>query len=214
MAHAGGAGGHPDGCACGCHEEADAQGDSLFSLVDTERITALNEEVVGSAKTVFRALEHRGDKSFTLLSNEGDPELIVHVPFTSAVKIKSVTIAGNGDDQHPTEVRLFVNRDDIDFEVGHSLKPEQVLALNVDVDGDIDYALRTSKFASVHSLTMFFTKSLGGEDSECKVHYIGFKGVNMKWKRSVVTAVYETQPTASDLRTKAPKDAPTYTGTA
>lgn len=164
-----------------------------------EKVRALNEEEEGSAKTVFRPQEFRADKSCRVVSNEGDPELIIHVPFTAAAKIKSVCIAGDGDAQHPVEVRLFTNRDDIDFENGHELKATQVLALNVDVAGEIDYPLRTSKFSSVHTLTMFFTRSVGGEDTECKIHYIGFKGENMKWKRGIVDAVYEVRPTAKAL---------------
>jgi hypothetical protein len=44
------------------------------------QVSALNEAVDGSAKSVLKAWEHRLDFSTVLESNDDDPELIVFIP--------------------------------------------------------------------------------------------------------------------------------------
>ena len=97
-----------------------------------------------------------------LRSNEDDPELILHVPFTEAVKIQSVCISGGLGGVAPQEAKVWVDRDDIDFSNAEDLPPAQTLDL-VDPDqhmsfgaGSLDYPLRASKFQAVSSLTFFF----------------------------------------------------------
>ena len=48
---------------------------------------------------------------------------------------------------------------------------------------------RASKFQNVHELTLFFSKNFGDLDEdedpiETCIHYIGFKGINMKVRRN------------------------------
>lgn len=160
----------------------------------------MNEEDEGSAKHVFKPHEERHDRTRFVESQEDDPELIIHVPFVNAVKLKSVTISGEQGAKHPSQVKLFINRDDIDFSNAHELPSVQTLDLNEDIDAEYEYALKTSKFYSVQSLTMFFPESFGGDQT--KIFYIGFKGANMKFKRDIVEAVYESRPTAEDTRAR------------
>ncbi len=54
------------------------------------QVAALNEAHSGSARGVFRPWAERADLSLpTLDSNDGDPELLIHVPFNGTVKIKA-----------------------------------------------------------------------------------------------------------------------------
>ena len=62
----------------------------------------------------------------------------------------------------PTEAKVWVDRDDIDFSNAEDLPPAQTLSL-VDPDqhlsfgaGSLDYPLRASKFQAASSLTFFF----------------------------------------------------------
>jgi hypothetical protein len=55
---------------------------SLYKHIDLSKVSALNESVSGSAKSVFKAWEQRLHSSGEHLeSNEGDPELLVFVPY-------------------------------------------------------------------------------------------------------------------------------------
>ncbi|KAL1371158.1 hypothetical protein AAHE18_01G111500 [Arachis hypogaea] len=70
------------------------------------------------------------NKDFLVLkfleSNEGDPELLVFIPFTSDVKIKSISIVGGADGTSPAKMRAFINRDGIDFSDAQSMQAIQL----------------------------------------------------------------------------------------
>ena len=47
-----------------------------------------------------------------------DEQLIITVEFTAAVKLKSITIVGSVEtDSNPADLKVFLNRDDVDFDV-------------------------------------------------------------------------------------------------
>uniref|UniRef100_A0A7N0TJB0 PITH domain-containing protein n=1 Tax=Kalanchoe fedtschenkoi TaxID=63787 RepID=A0A7N0TJB0_KALFE len=167
------------------------------------QVSALNEAVQGSVKSVFRAWEHRLDSSGGYLeSNEGDPELIVFIPFTSDVKLKSISIVGGADGTSPSKMRAFINRDGIDFSDAQSMQPVQEWDLVENLQGVLEYQTRFSKFQSVGNLTLHFPDNYGGDTSQ--IHYIGLKGEATQMKRDVVaTIVYELMPNPSDHKAKA-----------
>ncbi|BBG95103.1 Protein of unknown function D [Prunus dulcis] len=153
-------------------------------------VSALNEAVPGSVKS-----EH-------LESNEGDPELLVYIPFTSDVKIKSISIIGGADGTSPSKMRVFINRDGIDFSDVQGMQAIQEWDLVENFQGVLEYQTRYSKFQNVASITLHFPDSFGGDTT--KIEYIGFKGEATQLKRDVVaTIVYELRPNPSDHKTKA-----------
>jgi hypothetical protein len=205
---------------------ADTGGDSLYAYIDlpkvrpgrqlelraakcSPQVRALNEEEPGSQRNPFKPWDKRTDIEPYVLSADDDPELILHVPFTCGVQLRSICIAGGGEDgSAPAAVRIFADREDIDFAVGHSLRPAQEInPLALDRDAELDNPLLPSKFRCVTSVTLFFTDSHDGGST--RVNYIGFKGKMMRLKQQPVQAVYEligapeaTDPLASALGTK------------
>ncbi|KAL6556663.1 hypothetical protein OROGR_005951 [Orobanche gracilis] len=131
-------------------EEHDCSSDwSLYKHIDLSKVSALNEAVSGSVKTVFKAWEQRLNSSEDHLeSNVGDPELIVFIPverrniyrfggygvqdhvFTSDVKIKSISIVGGADGTSPAKMRAFINREGIDFSDAENLQPVQGVGIS------------------------------------------------------------------------------------
>ena len=94
----------------------------------------------GSAINVFRSWDRRLERpTRPLASNEDDPELLVHVPFTGNVKIKAVTVIGGSDETAPSSLRVFVNREDLDFAAVADLPPVQAWDLQENNRGDIEY---------------------------------------------------------------------------
>jgi hypothetical protein len=59
------------------------------------------------------------------------------------VKIKSITVVGESGEQHPTKMKAFKNRDDIDFGLAESLPPLQEWDL---VEGENSYETRITQF--------------------------------------------------------------------
>ncbi|CAJ1962089.1 unnamed protein product [Sphenostylis stenocarpa] len=176
---------------------------SLYQYIDITKVFALNEANPGSVKSVFKAWEDRLNTSGEhLVSNEGDPELLVFIPFTSDVKIKSISIVGGSFGTSPSKMRVFVNREGIDFSDAQSMQAIQEWDLVENMRGVLEYQTRYSKFQSVGNITLHFPESFGGDITE--IHYIGFKGEATQLKRTAVAnIVYEILPNPSDHKTRA-----------
>ncbi|XP_042498230.1 PITH domain-containing protein 1 isoform X2 [Macadamia integrifolia] len=185
-------------------EDHDCSSDwSLYKHIDLPKVSALNEAVSGSVKSVFKAWEQRLDSSMGYLeSNEGDPELLVFIPFTSDVKIKSISVVGGADGTSPSKMRAFLNRDGIDFSDAQSMQPVQEWDLVENFQGLLEFQTRYSRFQGVGNLTLHFPENFGAETTQ--IHYIGLRGEATQLKRDVVaTIVYELMPNPSDHKTRA-----------
>lgn len=185
-------------------EDHDCSSDwSLYKHIDIPKVSALNEAVAGSVKSVFRSWEQRLSSNGEYLeSNEGDPELIVFIPFTSDVKIKSISIVGGADGTSPSKMRAFINRDGIDFSDAQSMQAVQEWDLAENLQGVLEYQTRYSRFQGVGSLTLHFSDNYGADTTQ--IHYIGLKGEATQLKRDVVAnIVYELRPNPSDHKTRA-----------
>ncbi|XP_055820463.1 uncharacterized protein LOC129889256 isoform X2 [Solanum dulcamara] len=137
-----------------------------------------------------------------LESNEGDPELIVFIPFTADVKIKSIAIVGGADGTSPAKMRAFINRDGIDFSDAQSMQSIQEWDLAENLQGVLEYQTRYSRFQSVGNITLHFPDNFGADTTQ--IHYIGLKGEATQLKRDVVAnIVYEIMPNPSDHKTRA-----------
>ena len=85
----------------------DCGGSSLHGYVNHPRVSALNAQEDEAAARVIRPWDERtqtlaGDP---LRSDDDDPELIVHVPFVSDVKVRGLMIIGGGGGRAPSEVK-------------------------------------------------------------------------------------------------------------
>ena len=114
------------------------------------------------------------------LRDDDDLELLMHIPFTEAVSIKSICISGrssvyvpSGDEAEATSApftcKVFANRTDLDFDTARELDSDVTIELLppehlVDIQtndgqggGTLDYPLRpASKFKYCTSVTLFF----------------------------------------------------------
>ncbi|ONM41393.1 Thioredoxin family Trp26 [Zea mays] len=203
-----------------CEDHNCAADWSLYNHIDVPKVVALNESVPGSVKSVFKPWEQRLDTSGGFLeSNEGDPELLIFIPFTSDVKIKSISVVGGADGTSPSRMRAFINREGIDFSDAQNMQPVQEWELAENLQGALEYQTRYSRFQGVANLTLHFSDNFGGDTT--KIYYIGLRGEatqKKQWnaililiascclsqnKRDVVaTIVYEVMPNPSDHKTK------------
>jgi hypothetical protein len=60
-----------------------------------------------------------------------------------------------------------------------------------DFGADVDVPLRTAKLGTVHSVTLFFPESFGGDSTQ--LFYLGFKGVNtgVRHARSLLRPLWD-----------------------
>lgn len=151
----------------------------------------LNERRKDTGKFCLKPYSKRLDHRQYLLSEEDDPECILHVPFTEGVRLAGICVAAENADTAPRHLKIFVNRDDIDFGLAEDLKADMELKdMHRDVSAEVFYfPPRNGKFSTCHSLTIYVADNWGGDAT--RINYVGFKGVSTKLKRKVVEAVYE-----------------------
>lgn len=188
-------------------DDSDGSATSLYDKIDFAGVRCLNEAASGMGALCLKPYPDRFTDEPFLASQEDDPEFILHVPFTEAVRIASVCVRA-ADSNGQTEVSLFVNRDDVDFAAAEELQPALEISccshthFDTGVTSVIDYPAPRHRFGQVHSVTLHVRAE---EADACVVHYVGFKGIGTNFRRGVVECVYESRPQAADH--KAPEEA-------
>jgi hypothetical protein len=186
--------------ACCSHDhdcEAASCGEaSLYSHINHTGVTCLNAVDTSQAPRILRPWHERRACEACLESPEDDAELLLHIPFTTDVKVRrllvtecpykrlliapcfsvvqlrGIMVAGGGDGTSPTVMRAFINRDDIDFGMAADLSPVQEFSLTEDATASLEYATKIAKFQSVSSLTLHFN---GGAPCT-RLHFVGLRG--------------------------------------
>ncbi|KAJ2751842.1 hypothetical protein H4S06_004058 [Coemansia sp. BCRC 34490] len=174
--------------------------DSLHSQINIDETRCLNEQEAGSIKTVFKAWHDRLDTTQGV-SSDADEELLVFVPFTSMVKLRSIYIWGGATGAAPSEVRVFANRDDLDFDTVGQCAPTQQWSLVAQAREPVEYPVRATKFSSVRSLVLHFPRNFG--DDSTALYYLAFRGEWTRLTDAPVVSIYELNPRAADDKTPA-----------
>lgn len=128
------------------HDHEDDIGISLQSSINMSQVYCLNEHVRDAGKSILKHYVER----LTLVPNlksppdaddEEDLELLLHVPFTEAVSIKTLSINGRSSlyipsdgnmdlaTSAPCHVKIFANRTDLDFDTARDLDADIKLQL-------------------------------------------------------------------------------------
>ncbi|KAL4424497.1 hypothetical protein ABPG77_006806 [Micractinium sp. CCAP 211/92] len=193
------------GCAahdhdCGEHDCSSAW--SLYKHIDIQHVRCLNEAVEGSCRKVFkpwhRRLEPAGatGSGEQLDSEEDDPELLLHVPFDGSVKLTGITVVGGPEGTAPSKLKVYINRDDLDFSIVSDMPAVQEWELLENADGTVEYPTHAAKFNGVHSLDLYFPSNHGADHTT--ITFIGLRGEFAERRRQAVEAVYEAKPMPQD----------------
>lgn len=172
---------------------------SLYKRVILDQVVCLNESDPGSGTRVLRPWHARLDQALPQLESNTDHQLLLCIPFTSPVKIKSICVIGGGGEASPSELCVFVNDENLDFQTADQMTPVQNWELaQENPDGRVEYPTKYSRFQNVYKLWMYFHRNFGGDVT--RIMYIGFKGEYTTYKREPVQAVYELRPVAAAKR--------------
>jgi len=194
---------HGGSCGGGCNGDHDHQHDSpemgveysLYTKIDKDNLTCLNEAVDGSCKNIFKPWEERLNFE-TFVESDVDEELLINIPFTGNVKLKGIIICAPDDTTHPNRVRLYKNRPHMTFDDTQT-DPVQEFHLNRDPTGMLEYPLKAVSFSSVNHLSIHIPSNFGDETT--KVCYIGLRGEWTAAQRSeILIANYELAPNMAD----------------
>jgi len=201
-----------------CEAEDCSPAWSLHEHVDAAKFRALNAAAPApNASELLRPWNKRTRTARPPLVSDDDdpPELLVHVPFDGLVKITAFSIVCAGDEDEgaptstsaapPTRVRLFVNRDNLDFESVRSIEATQefdVVVPGIRAGAAVEYPVKPSKFSGVYSVDVHLpgnpTTDSDDEVRPTRIDFLGFKGSHTAAKREAVVAVYEARPVPKD----------------
>lgn len=192
---------------------------SLRKYIDMYKLTGLSVKQKNEhLRQVFRTQEDRF-KVAGAIESDVDAQMILHIPFTGNVRLYSIILRTHGSAAHcPKTIKLFKNRDDIDFDnVSHSEPSYQLtqpqLGTLVEFDDDevavesdenedsfVEHHLPRSTFQSVTSLTIFVENNWEDDEDELtKIYYIELRGAfTSPLTRDPIIAIYEAAATPTD----------------
>ena len=207
---------HIHSAGCGCRDESKDEKFSLYRYVNVLGLQALNCVDPSKLKDVLRPESEKleGLDVKFVESDDEDPEMILIIPFTGSVRLRKIVFVTAGETA-PTEVKLFKN---VEASFDTDVAPTQVLQLNEDAEGVLEYAVNAPKFNDVRVLSLFFPDSVGGETT--RIHYIGLLGDHIPQQEKLKVnclfsiffpseflsqkgVVYESKPQLKDHETRA-----------
>jgi hypothetical protein len=190
---------------------------SLYKYIDHDRIVTLNESVEGSGAKVFKDWERRLTVS-EFLESDVDEQLLITVPFTGIVRLHSLLVRSASDDRAPNTIRVYKNRQDLDFGVASDLTPltefhhpegvgadddDEGTPGTLDSEGIVEYAFNRAHFSNVSSITLFIQDNHGADTS--KLTYIGLRGeYQSPLGRAPVVTLYEAAANPRDHKNVVP----------
>lgn len=175
---------------------------SLYSQIQFDQITTLNESSPKSGQTILKKTWAERLSNDPELCSDTDEQILIHIPFTSQIKLHSVLLRTSPSDSAPKTLKIFINRSDLDFSAASDLPPTQEFILSQTSEVQ-DVPVKRALFGKVQSLTLFFEDNYGqGEEDVTRMSYLGFKGEWMQLGRAPTDIVYEAAANPSDHKVK------------
>ena len=180
------------------HDLEPALQSNLYQQVNFEEIVTLNEAEPRSGAAIVQKTWDERLSDQPVLESDADEQLLMHVPFAGSCKIYSVIIRTSDSGSAPQTLKLFRNRDDLDFSLASDLKPTQKLTLPKSNEL-AEIPLNRALWNGTTSINLFFEDNhSGGEEDVTKISYLGFKGDFMALNREPVHVLYEAAANPTD----------------
>ncbi|KAK6376068.1 hypothetical protein LTS17_007319 [Exophiala oligosperma] len=171
---------------------------NLYKQINFEGIITFNEaEPRSGASIVQKTWDERMNET-PILESDADEQLLMHVPFSGSCKLYSILIRTSDSDSAPMTLKLFRNRDDMDFGMASDLAPTQMLTLPKTNDV-AEIPLNRALWSGTTSVNLFFEDNhSGGDEDVTRIAYLGFKGDFMALNREPVSVLYEAAANPQD----------------
>lgn len=215
-----GHGGHDHGHHDHDHDHSDditpALQHSLYQHIRFDDIVTLNEARTDSGKAIVKKTwVDRMQPDPELVSNT-DEQILMNVPFTGQIKLHAILIRTSLSISAPRTLRVFINRDDLDFSNVDDRAPTQEFELSQTSEVQ-EIPVKRALFGKVQRLTLYFVDNFGTrlresdsesedddegeEEAEAEVSrmsYLGFKGEWMQLGRAPAQILYEAVANPND----------------
>ncbi|KKA26097.1 hypothetical protein TD95_003537 [Thielaviopsis punctulata] len=175
---------------------------SLYQHIIFDQIQTLNEERAGSGRGIVKKTWEERLSTTPEVESSADEQLLIEIPFTGQVKLHSILLRTSQSDSAPRTLKVFLNRDDMDFSEAEDGAPTQTFDLSR-TSAVQELPVKRAQFARVRKLTLFFPDNFGdGDEDVTRLLYIGFKGEWMQTGRAPANIVYEAAANPSDHKVK------------
>ncbi|KAJ7512739.1 galactose-binding domain-like protein [Mycena galericulata] len=169
---------------------------NLYGFIDKDKVHGLNLAVFEDAKAIIKPWDER-DSTEKYADSGVDDQIILHIPFTQQVRLKSILLKLGRGEVTPRHLRIYANHPTIiDFADAETTTPQLNISLLEGETGVIEYPFRVAAFTSVTSLSLFFSDSVGGDVS--RIYYVGFKGDTKSTQREVTSKLEVPAANAAD----------------
>jgi hypothetical protein len=122
--------------------------------------------------------------------------------FTGQVKLHAILLRTSNSASAPQTLKVFINREDVDFEAAEEGEPVQTFELAQTSDVQ-ELPVKRARFSAVQRLTLFFPDNFGdGEEDVTRIGYLGFKGEWMLLGKAPASILYEAAANPSDHKIK------------
>lgn len=115
--------------------------------------------------------------------------------FTGVVKLHSVLVRSSEHSSAPRTLKLFPNRDDLDFSAATDLQPTQTIELSQTSEIQ-DIPVKRTLFGNTYNLNLFIEDNFG--NGVTRIYWLGFKGEFSVLNREPVEVLYEKAANPKD----------------
>lgn len=165
---------------------------SLYEKVQTGAVRALNEMVPGSGAEIIKPWSERFS-TVPVLKSDSDEQLIIHIPFDGMVKLKSIFVRCPNTTSAIKEMKVYVNKDELDFDTIGDAKPTEVFeCVPYEYASDlIEYPVKVRLYNRVKTLTLFLEHNWSDDELPTILWYLGFRGEHTEIKDAPIAITYE-----------------------
>ncbi|KAI0325180.1 DUF1000-domain-containing protein [Cubamyces sp. BRFM 1775] len=171
---------------------------NLYGSIDKYNVHGLNLTVPEDAQNIIKPWNEREDTS-KFAESGVDDQVIIHIPFTQNVRLRSILLKLGRGEMTPRRLRIYANRTNIvDFSEAEEITPQLNISLLEGETAVHEYQLRAASFANVHSVSLFFSESVGGD--ALRLYYIGFRGDSRSQRKEGTEKLEIPAANAADAR--------------
>ena len=129
-------------------------------------------------------------------------KLTPQISFTGQVKLHSISLRTSNSPSAPKTLKVFINRDKLDFSTAEEAEATQTFELSLTSDVQ-ELPVKRALFGKVRRLSLFFVDNFSeGEEDVSRIAYVGFKGEWMQLGRAPANILYEAAANPSDHEVK------------
>lgn len=115
--------------------------------------------------------------------------------FAGVLRLHAILIRADTSGSCPQTLKVFHNKDDLDFSTAGDLEPTQILTVSQTNDIQ-ELPVKRAKFGNTYNLTLFLEDNYG--DDVTRVYWLGFKGEFTELNREPFEVLYEKAANPKD----------------